>query len=354
MITINGGHKSGSGTIVRDAVSLSALTGQGVEITNIRTKRDKPGLRPQHLKGAEACGQICRGRVENAKVGSKEIRFCPGERLYGGNYDFDIGTAGSTALLTSMLLPISIFCEEAATFKITGGLFQDFAPSAYYLKHVLFPVLQHMGLDAELKILQAGYYPKGHGSIQVKTVPLRKKLRPFTLLAPGEVSRIDGFALSSLLEERKVSDRMAEACQISLRAKGYNPAIRVIYDTKQNPAFDKVSIQAGASLAIWAKTENNCLIGSDMAGALRRSAETIGKQVAGNLLDDLETGATVDRYLADQLIPFCALADGTSEYTVPQVTEHIESRLWLVEEMLGAKTEIKDNRVIIKGVGHQR
>jgi RNA 3'-terminal phosphate cyclase (ATP) len=354
MIKINGGHKSGSGTIVRDAVSLSALTGQVLHITNIRTKRDKPGLRSQHLKGAEACRQICQGRIENAKVGSKEIRFWPGERLCGGKYYFDIGTAGSTALLTSILLPISIFCDEAATFKITGGLFQDFAPSAYYLKHVLFPVLHHMGIDAELKILQAGYYPKGHGSIQVKTVQLRQKLHPITLLEQGEVLRIDGFALSSLLEERKVSDRMAEACQISLRAKGYNPAIRVIYDTKQNPTFNKVSIQAGASLAIWAKTENKCLIGSDMAGALKRSAENIGKQVAINLIDDLETGATVDRYLADQLIPFCALADGTSEYLIPRVTQHVETRLWLVEEILGAKTQIKDNRVIIKGIGYQR
>jgi RNA 3'-terminal phosphate cyclase (ATP) len=211
-----------------------------------------------------------------------------------------------------------------------------------------------MGIYAEFKILQAGYYPRGQGSIEVKTTPLMSKLRPITLLEQGEVSRIDGFALSSLLEERRVSDRMAEACQISLRAKGYNPEIRVISDTRQNPVFNKVSIQAGAALAIWAITENKCLLGSDMAGAPRRSAETIGKQVARNLIDDLETGATVDRFLADQLIPFCALADGTSEYLIPQVTQHIETRLWLVKEILGAKTQINGNRLIIRGIGFQR
>ena len=59
-------------------------------------------------------------------------------------------------------------------------------------------------------------------------------------------------------------------------------------------------------MAIWAKTDTRCLIGSDMAGEPRRTAEFIGKQVARNLIEDLETGATVDKHLADQLIPFCA------------------------------------------------
>ena len=354
MIEIDGGRKSGSGTIVRDAVSLAALTGQELHITNIRTKRDKPGLRSQHLKGAEACNQICQGSIENAEVGSKEIRFWPGDTLYGGNYYFDIGTAGSTALLISILLPIAIFSGSASTFRITGGLFQDFAPSAYYLKHVLFPILNRMGIEAELKIAQPGYYPKGHGSIQLQTRPLSKSLRPFTLLEQGRVSKIEGFALSSLLEERKVSERMAQACQSSMKEKGCKPVIRVVYDSRQSPAFDKVSIQAGACLAIWATTGRKCLLGSDMAGAPRRSAEFIGEQVAGNLVEDLRTGATVDRYLADQLIPFCALADGTSEYLIPRVTQHVETRLWLVEKMLGAKTRVKNNRVLIKGIGYQK
>jgi RNA 3'-terminal phosphate cyclase (ATP) len=66
------------------------------------------------------------------------------------------------------------------------------------------------------------------------------------------------------------------------------------------------------------------------------------------------TGATVDRYLADQIIPYAALAEGISSYCIPSMTDHIESRLWLVEEILGAKTEIKGNLVKIKGIGYWR
>lgn len=354
MIEIDGSQKSGSGTIVRDAVSLSILTGQELYLKNIRERRDKPGLRPQHLKGVEACSQICQGKLEGAKVGSKEIKVWPGGKISGGNFNFDIGTAGSTTMLASILLPLSLFAERASTYTITGGLFQDFAPSAYHLKYVLFPVLKEMGVDADFEIIQPGYVPRGAGVIGIKIRPQREQLRPTVLLEQGKITEIKGVALSSLLKERRVSERMAKECQKGLKVKGYSPRIEIVYDVKEEPAFPKVSIQAGASLAIWAKTDTGCLIGSDMAGELRRAAEFIGKQVARNLIEDLESVATVDRHLADQLIPFCALADGVSEYLIPQMTEHVETRLWLVEKILGAETEVRNNRVIIRGVGYWR
>ncbi len=354
MIEVDGGQKSGSGTIVRDAVSLSVLIGQEVYLKNIRAKRDKPGLRPQHLKGVEACSQICQGRLEGAKVGSSEVRFTPGEEISGGNFNFDIGTAGSTTMLALILLPISLFAKRPSTYRITGGLFQDFAPSAYHLKYVLFPILKEMGVDADLEIIQPGYVPRGGGVIGIKIKPQREKLRPIVLLEQGKITEIRGIALSSLLKERKVSERMAKGCQKELKAKDYNPKIEIVYDVKEEPAFQKVSIQAGASLAIWAKTDTGCLIGSDMAGEPRRTAEFIGEQVAKNLIEDLETGAIVDRHSADQLIPFCALADGASQYLIPRMTEHVETRLWLVEKILGAKTEVKNNHLLIRGIGYRR
>ena len=81
MIIIDGGERSGSGTIVRDAVSFSALSAQRVRVTYIRAKRDKPGLRPQHLKALEAAAQICGGRLKGASVGAREIEFSPGKKV---------------------------------------------------------------------------------------------------------------------------------------------------------------------------------------------------------------------------------------------------------------------------------
>jgi len=343
MIQIDGAEKSGSGTILRLAVALSTLLGEELHLWNIRAKRDKPGLRPQHLQVVLACGQMCNGRVEKAEVGSREIFYRPGKHIKGGFYKWEIGTAGSTTMLAMSLLLVGCFADEPSTFRISGGLFQDFAPSAYHMQYVLFPILRKMGISAELEVKQPGYVPQGKGVIEVRVKPARAKLRPLLLLEQGKVKGIEGIALSSHLKEQKVSQRMAKECEE--RLKGYDANIELRYDTQAN--------QKGAVLSIWAETDTGCIIGSDRAGRPGRRSEEIGQYVARNLLEDLKTGAGVDRYLADQLIPYCALGDGVSEYTIPRITEHVETNLWLVEEMLGARTKLEDNRVRIHGVGYQ-
>jgi len=143
-----------------------------------------------------------------------------------------------------------------------------------------------------------------------------------------------------------VSERMVEKCSEVLGSNGYRAQIEVVHDTS--------ALQRGAVLAIYAKTSSGCIIGADRAGEPRRTSEDIGRYVARNLIEDLATGATVDWYLADQLIFYAALADGVSEYRIPRLTEHVETNLWLVESILGAKVEVNKNLVKIQGIGYYR
>jgi len=68
-------------------------------------------------------------------------------------------------------------------------------------------------------------------------------------------------------------------------------------------------------------------------------------------MEDLQTGAATDRFLADQLILIAALSEGQTDYLNPRVTEHVRSNLWLVEKILGAKTELQENHLQINGLG---
>ena len=344
MIHVDGAQKSGSGTIVRFAVGSAILLGEELHLTNIRAKREKPGLRPQHLKAIQALQQICRGSLDGGEIGAKEIRFKPGVEVKGGCYQWDIGTAGSTTLLAMTLLPAACFSTGAMSFKISGGLFQDFAPSAYHMQSVLFPMLSKMGITAKLSVIRPGYVPRGGGIIEVAVEPVRGKMKPLRLPNQGDTAQIEGIALSSHLEERRVSERMVETCSEVLRSKGYSAQIEIIHDSR--------ALQRGAALAIYAKTSSGCIIGADRAGEPRRTSEDIGKYVARNLIEDLATGATVGRYLADQLIFYAALADGVSEYRIPKLTEHVETNLWLVESIMGARTEVNKNLVRIQGIGY--
>jgi RNA 3'-terminal phosphate cyclase (ATP) len=61
----------------------------------------------------------------------------------------------------------------------------------------------------------------------------------------------------------------------------------------------------------------------------------------------------VDRHLADQLVLFAALAEGTSHYRVPSQTAHLQSNLWLVSQF-GVQGRCRAQHVTIEGLGVNR
>lgn len=344
MIEIDGGQGSGSGTIVRSALALAALLGEPLHLYNIRAKRPNPGLRAQHLTVARAIAELTEASLEGATLGSSEVWFRPARAAKGGGYSWDIGSAGSTTMMAMTLIPLACFADRPCTFRLKGGLFQDFAPSAYHTQRILLPILARMGIQADLRIVRPGYVPKDAGVIEVSVEPLAGKISPLSLPPRrGPVRRISGVALSSHLQQRRVSERMAARCAQVLERHGYRPEFEHLYDT--------TAVQAGAALAIFAETADGCLLGSDQAGAPRRTSEAIGEHVARCLLEDLDSEASVDRYLADQLVLYGVLADGVSHYSVPSSTEHLETNLWLAEAILRANVQLSNRSVRIEGIG---
>jgi RNA 3'-terminal phosphate cyclase (ATP) len=343
LLEIDGSQKSGSGTIVRYCCAIASLLNKNIHLFNIREKREKKGLRPQHLKAIEACAEITNGKLQNAYVGSNEIFYYPGKEILAKNYTFDIGTAGSTTMLSQTIMPILLFAKRPTSIKIIGGLFQDFAPAAHHLMYVVLPLLKTMNIDISLKIIKPGYVPKGQGIIELNINPVKNYISPITLDNQGYIKEIIGTAISSNLKESKVSQRMASSFAKEIVSLNIQPEIELIYD--------ETAHQKGASLTCWIKTSTNCLIGMDMAGKIGRTSEEIGKTVAYRLIEDFKTKATVDRYTADQLILYCALAKGKSSYIIPEMTEHIETNLWLIKTILNADYEIFDNKLTINGIG---
>jgi len=345
MIHIDGAQHSGSGTVVRFAVALAALTRQPLQLFNARLKRDTPGLRPQHLAAVRACAELCGAQTEGLAVGSREFTFRPGTAIRGGDYTWDIGTAGSTTMLTLGILPLACFADGPVTARITGGVFQDFAPSPHHCQHVLVPLLRRMGADVELRVLRPGYVPRGGGLVELRVHPVSDALHRLELTEQGDVCALSGIALASHLAERRVSERMARACEAALAAAGLRCTIERIDDT--------AATHPGASLALWAETSTGCVLGADRAGAPRRSSEAIGRFVAASLLDDLATGGTMDRHAADQIALFAALAAGTTTYIAPRITDHVDSTLWLAEQF-GATVRCDERWIAIDGIGRRR
>lgn len=346
MLRIDGSTHSGSGTIVRYAAALATVKGVPLHIHNIRAKRNQPGLRPQHLTALRACRDLSHGRLQGDQVNSQEVHYWPGQTICGGDYQWDIGTAGSATMLAFTLIAPALHAQSACRFTIFGGLFQDFAPTAFHLREVLAPLLRRMGAEIEIAIVRPGYVPKGQGCLSLSVKPLRDRLRALKLIEQGEVRHIGGIALASHLSREQVSERLAARCREVLADQGYDPDIAVVDDSS--------AVQPGAALALWARTSTGCILGADQAGKRGRRSEAIAEHVCRSLLEDIAAGATVDRFLADQLILFAALAEGTTTYHIPRTTEHVESNLWLIREILGADSLLQGRRLIIEGVHRQQ
>jgi RNA 3'-terminal phosphate cyclase (ATP) len=138
MLEIDGSQHSGSGSIVRLAAAYAALTSTPVHVVNARARREpKTGLRRQHCLA---------------------------------------------------LVPLLARRGRGVQVELRGGVFQDFAPSAFHLQHVVSPLLGRMGVEVEFRVERPGYVPTGQGILRLSVAPAAR-LEPLRLEQPGEVER---------------------------------------------------------------------------------------------------------------------------------------------------------------------
>jgi RNA 3'-phosphate cyclase len=333
LFDIDGSQKSGSGTILRLSIALSAITKQPLHITNIRQNRPQPGLKHQHLEAVLTAGKLCHAKIEGAKLGSRELWFVPKE-ISGGSIEATIETAGSIPMLLLATLPICLYAENAVHLQIAkGGTDTMHAPTINYMRMVLLPALKQMGVEANISVDKYGYYPRGMGKVTM-TVKPNHHLNPIKLENFGKLKSIKGISLCTFLADRQVAERQAKAAKDTLLQSDYSAEINAVND-QSNP------MQKGSSIVLWAQTDTGILLGADAIGELRKMAEAVGREAAQNLLIELHAKPTVDVFLADMLIPYMALAEGRSVFRVREITEHIQSNIWLMEEILKAKFAIQ-------------
>ena len=73
--------------------------------------------------------------------------------------------------------------------------------------------------------------------------------------------------------------------------------------------------------------------------------------MARQLLAEIGSSATIDRHASDQIIPFAALADGTSRFQLPFLTGHTETAAWLARLFLDAEVHATGSTLVIHGQG---
>lgn len=336
MIEIPGDYLEGGGQILRTATALSCITKRPIRVFNIRQKRPKPGLQSQHLYTLNALAHLFKAKTQGLELGSKEIIFTPTvDLIQENNLEIDLKTAGAIGLALQPLLLVSAFKSKGIIFTLKGGTCGLGAVPVDYYPLVVFPLLSHRGLKADLEIIKRGYYPKGGGQIKVKIEPI-KEPKEISLTQPGRLLEIKTISIASRpLSERQVAERQAKKAEEILRQK-FLASVKI--ETKY---VDTLSI--GSEINLLAYTENGCILWSDVRGERTKSAEEVGKEAAEKLIKEIASGAAVDFHLADNLIPWLCLLGG--EIKTSLISLHTQTNLWVCELFFGKRFELKDTTI---------
>ena len=327
MKEIDGSYGEGGGQIVRTAVALAAVTGTSIRVSKIRQGRPKIGLAPQHVQAILALAGICSAKTTGIEPGSSEITFEPG-RIKGGSYGVDIGTAGSITLLVQCLLPAMMSADGPITLTVVGGTDVRWSPTIDYFRSVFLPALREFGAQVKLEGSRRGYYPRGGGSVVLTVAP--GSLKP-AHLKPQDKGVVQGISHCSNLPEH-VARRQAESATAALKEAGHigKVATEVLKETS-----------TGSGITLWRGHK-----GSSALGERGMRAEDVGKAAAREIIAELSSQAAVDMHLADQLIPYLALAGGS--YTVRQMSKHASTNIWTAKQFLNTKLDVTDEGEVLR------
>ncbi|MBS3055844.1 MAG: RNA 3'-terminal phosphate cyclase [Candidatus Aenigmarchaeota archaeon] len=350
MLKIDGSYHEGGGQILRTAVALSALTQKPVEIHSIRANRPTPGLKMQHLKGIEAAAHICNADTSGLKIGSEKIEFIP-KKITPGSYNIGIETAGSITLVLQTLVPFALSSKEKFVFSILGGTAVAWSPSIFYFNNVFAHYMKEIGIDINTVINKHGFYPKGGGLVDVEIK--QKELKPLEIDTTTEnICNVTSCA-SDVLRQAKVCERQLQAFKDHLKGieikspminhEGYISHSNFECEIK-NIRNEYVSSLSPGSVLHANIQRGNVSIGVDVLGKPGLKSEKIGEICAGELKKEFNTGAWMDKNMGDQFIPYMAFITkkfGECSVTVSEVTKHLETNIWVVEQFMDMKYEIR-------------
>lgn len=340
-LVIDGAHGEGGGQILRTAIALAAMTGTPIRIENIRANRPNPGLAAQHVTAVQAVAEICRATVAGVDIGAQTLDFAPGAQPVAGDYTFDVaaarqgGSAGATTLVAAAVVPPLGLAPGVSTVTIRGGTHMAWSPPFDYMRDVWLPALAQIGIEGSAELAAWGWFPAGGGEIRL-TLQGRSATAapptPLTLTAPGELRRVSGRAVAANLPAH-IPQRMVDRAQ----------ALLAETDVADEIVPERVRAACpGAGIFLVAEYDNvRC--GFSALGEVGKPSEQVAEEAVENLQTHQLSGAALDIHLADQILLPLAFAGGVSEFTVPRISQHLETNAHVIEQFSVAEISLSSD-----------
>ncbi len=328
-VEIDGSFGQGGGQILRTSLSLACITGKHLYMKNIRANRPRPGLRKQHLVCVEAAKLICNAKCSEVQIGSSVLEFKP-EKVVAGNYNFDIGSAGSVFLVMQTILPVLFTANEKSNVTITGGTHNLWAPPHDFIKNSFLPAIAAADFKADCKLLKYGFSPGGGGQINFTVRPRHNSDYIINLCEP-----ILNPVISAKIYTSKLPIQIAQKQQKMLLDSGLNIDIYEHIDVVD-------SNSAGNCIVIYIAGDNRFIICTGF-GAKGKSSQKVVGEVANEAQDYLNSRAGIDHHLADQLVIYMAMQK-KGFFTTNQLSKHLITNIEVIKKFLNVDFTVEQKQ----------
>lgn len=336
MLTIDGSTGEGGGQILRSALTISTIIKKPIKITNIRTKRNNPGLRQQHVTTIKLLSKLFDIHIENAELGAEWINISfdksseNHDEIDKDTYSVDIGTAGSISLLLQTIIPSVAISQKNILIQLTGGTDVKFSPTIDYIKYVMREAFNRIGILFDVDITKRGFYPNGKGIVNIK-IQKAKNLKPidfcnFRETNPHIISIVG--RLPKHVNDRQISSALSNLEKNGIKCEKYKSSI----ENSEGP---------GSSILVYSISESGVYLGADSIGEKNLKAETVGYNVSKKYIEEFKFRACIDRHLADMLVLPLSFVNEKSRYKISSISNHLLTNLEIIKKINGMEYQIE-------------
>jgi RNA 3'-terminal phosphate cyclase (ATP) len=337
-LRIDGSLGEGGGQIVRSSLALSLVTGRPLVIENLRARRQRPGLMRQHLTAVKAAAEIGGAAVEGAEIGSTRLVFDPGE-VQPGEYDFRIGSAGSTTLVAQTVLPALVQGSGPSVLRLEGGTHNPLAPPFDFLQRTYLPLVARMGPVIRCTLHEHGFFPAGGGSFTITLQP-SPKLERFELTERGALRERRVRALVANLP-RHIAEREVDAIA---RLSGWE---------EECFAIEEVAAAGPGNVVLIELEHEHVTEVFSGVGQKGVKAETVASRAWKEVQTYLESGVAVGEHLADQLLLPLGLSawrcGGGGRFRTGPLSPHAQTHIEILRMFLetSVRVEAEDGACLV-------
>lgn len=368
-IDIDGAALEGGGQVLRVALALATVLNKPVRVHDIRGKRPKPGLCPQHVAAVRLVADLFdSAHVEGCFIRSTELSFYPSRnRSSCPVFDIDVGTAGSCSLVLQAALPVLLLASSLSATEviIRGGTDVSFSPPWTWITNVLFSLLRRFAGDAgsridDARLVRRGYCPDGGGEVCVRIKPASSiidespRIGPIRLDTQGKVIRLRATVFGNYDTDvkREVSGALLAKANERLVSILNDVEVEVQEEEEMDGGSSTCSRKSGkkqptsgsGGVFLAVETDTGCVLGAssliviskrDMNDFSRRVAiiRSVVDGMVDDLAEDFEAGACVDRHAQDQLIVFMALSEGPCRMVCTEPSLHTLTAISVSERL---------------------